>query len=158
MAEVIIERMDRRRFLIGSAASGVGLFAGYLVPGWLGVGEAATRYAPAIWYAIDRAGIVTVHIMKAEVGQHIGTAFAMMIAEELEVDWRDVRVDYPDPSREFGILLTAGSWSVAANYDDMRRYGAAGRIAMIEASRQAAQCSGRRMQRSTGLGHPSGDR
>jgi isoquinoline 1-oxidoreductase subunit beta len=124
--------MDRRRFLIGSAASGVTLFSGYVVPGWLGVGEAASRYAPAIWYAIDRAGIVTVHTMKAEVGQHIGTAFAMMIAEELAVDWRDVRIDYPDPSRDFGILLTAGSWSVAANYDDMRRYGAAGRIAMIE--------------------------
>ncbi len=126
--------MDRRRFLIGSVASGVALFAGYAVPGWVGVGEAAGRYAPAIWYIVDSAGIVTVHTMKAEVGQHIGTALAMMIAEELAVDWRNVRTDYPDPSRDFGILLTAGSWSVAANYDDMRRYGAAGRIAMIEAA------------------------
>lgn len=150
--------MDRRRFLIGSATSGVALFTGYVVPGWLGVGEAATRYAPAIWYAIDRAGIVTVHTMKAEVGQHIGTAFAMMIAEELEVDWRNVRVDYPDPSREFGILLTAGSWSVAANYDDMRRYGAAGRIAMIEGAAKrlnvaAAECSAQQgwvIHRATG--------
>jgi isoquinoline 1-oxidoreductase subunit beta len=124
--------MDRRRFLIGSAASGVGLFAGYLVPGGLSIAESAARYAPTLWYVIDRAGLVTVHVMKAELGQHIGTAFAMMIAEELAVDWRDVRIDYPDPSRDFGILLTAGSWSVAGNYDDMRRWGAAGRIAMIQ--------------------------
>jgi isoquinoline 1-oxidoreductase subunit beta len=125
--------MDRRRFLIGSTASGVGLFVGYLAPGEPRAGEAAVRYAPAIWYAIDRVGIVTVHVMKAELGQHIGTAFAMMIAEELAVDWRNVRIDYPDPTRDFGLLLTAGSWSVAADYDDMRRYGAAGRIAMIQA-------------------------
>ncbi len=125
--------MDRRRFLIGSAASGIGLFAGYLVPGGVTASAAAARYAPAIWYAIDGAGLVTVHTMKAEVGQHIGTAFAMMIAEELAVDWHDMRIDYPDPRREFGILVTAGSWSVALNYDDMRRFGAAGRIALIDA-------------------------
>jgi isoquinoline 1-oxidoreductase len=122
--------MDRRRFLIGTAVSGVGLFVGY---GAVDSSDAAVRYAPAIWYVIDRTGIVTVHVTKAEMGQHIGTALAMMIAEELAVDWRDMRIDYPDPTREFGILVTAGSWSVAANYEDMRRYGAAGRIAMIQA-------------------------
>ncbi|HEY5208901.1 MAG TPA: molybdopterin cofactor-binding domain-containing protein [Stellaceae bacterium] len=122
--------MNRRRFLIGSAASGAGLFVGYVR---VGRAEAAGTYAPSIWYVIDRTGIVTVHILKAEVGQHIGTAFAMMIAEELAADWRDMRIDYPDPARQFGILVTAGSWSIAASYDDLRRYGAAGRIALIEA-------------------------
>lgn len=125
--------MDRRRFLIGTAASGVALFAGYVVPGDVTAAEAATQYAPCIWYAIDRTGIVTLHIMKAEVGQHIGTAYAMLIAEELGVDWRNMRIDYPDPARDFGISITAGSWSIAANYDDLRRWGAAGRVAMIEA-------------------------
>jgi isoquinoline 1-oxidoreductase subunit beta len=121
--------MNRRRFLIGSAAAAV---AGH---GFLRTEAAGASaiYAPSIWYAIDRAGVVTVHILKAEVGQHIGTAFAMIVAEELEVDWRDVRIDYPDPRRDFGILVTAGSWSVALNFDDLARFGAAGRIAFIEA-------------------------
>ncbi|MGH6981349.1 MAG: molybdopterin cofactor-binding domain-containing protein, partial [Stellaceae bacterium] len=126
--------MDRRRFLIGTTASGVALFAGYIVPGGVTAAEAASRYGPCVWYVVDRTGIVTLHVLKAEVGQHIGTAFAMLIAEELGVDWRDMRIDYPDPARDFGISITAGSWSVAANYDDLRRWGAAGRGAMIEAA------------------------
>lgn len=121
--------MDRRRFLIGTAAGGAALFAGYVVT----AAEAASRYAPCVWYVIDRTGIVTLHVLKAEVGQHIGTAYAMLIAEELGVDWRDMRIDYPDPRRDFGISITAGSWSIAANYDDLRRWGSAGRAAMIEA-------------------------
>jgi len=125
--------MDRRRFLIATAASGAALFAGYVVPGGVTMVEAASRYAPCLWYVIGPTGIVTLHVLKAEVGQHIGTAFAMLIAEELGVDWRDMRIDYPDPKRDFGISITAGSWSIAANYDDMRRWGAAGRVAMIEA-------------------------
>ena len=129
--------MNRRRFLIGSAATGGGLFIGYhRVPEPVAAetGPGARLYRPTVWYAIDAGGAVTVHIAKAEVGQHIGTAFAMMIAEELEVPWANVRIDYPDPRRAFGILVTAGSWSVALNFDDMLRFGAAGRIALIEAA------------------------
>jgi isoquinoline 1-oxidoreductase subunit beta len=126
--------MDRRQFLIGSAATGTGLFVAYALTS---TASAAGLYAPTAWYVIDQVGTVTVHVMKAEVGQHIGTAMAMMIAEELEVDWGRVRLDYPDPARQFGILVTAGSWSVALDYDDMRRYGAAGRIALIEAGAKA---------------------
>ena len=127
--------MNRRRFLIGAGAAGAASFIGFGRLGAVGAASSAGGlYAPTVWYVIDRAGIVTVHVTKAEVGQHIGTAFAMMIAEELEADWRDIRLDYPDPRREYGILVTAGSWSVANNFDDMRRYGAAGRIALLEAA------------------------
>src|ERR1700733_12808462 len=122
--------MNRRRFLIGSAATGiVGCYAGMSAGGAVAGG----LYAPTAWYSIDRAGLVTVHVAKAEVGQHIGTAFAMAIAEELEVEWRNIRLDYPDPRRAFGIMVTGGSWSVALNVDDMLRAGAAGRIAFVEA-------------------------
>ena len=40
-------------------------------------------------------GITTIHVNKYEMGQHIGTAFAQIIAEELELDWKDIKIDYP---------------------------------------------------------------
>jgi isoquinoline 1-oxidoreductase beta subunit len=128
---------DRRQFLIGSIAAGAGLTAGFtVVPNLLGsAGEAlaAGNYSPTVWYTIDRGGIVTVHITKSEMGQHVGTALAQSVVEELEADWRDVRIDYPDPAERWGLMVTGGSWSVNNTFDTLSRCGAAGRIALIEA-------------------------
>ena len=46
------------------------------------------------------SGQTIMHIVKAEMGQHIGTALAQIIAEELEVDWSKVTLDYPEASVE----------------------------------------------------------
>ena len=95
---------------------------------------------------MDNAGIATVHITKAEIGQHIGTALAQAVAEELEVDWNDVRIDYPDSDPKWGLMITGGSWSVNWTFDRNSRIGASARIALIEAAAKmmgvpAAQCS-----------------
>jgi isoquinoline 1-oxidoreductase beta subunit len=128
---------DRRQFLIGSIATGAGLTFGFsALPEILGsAGEAlaAGNFSPTVWYTIDRGGIVTVHITKSEMGQHVGTALAQAVVEELEADWRDVRIDYPDPAERWGLMVTGGSWSVNNTFDTLSRCGAAGRIALIEA-------------------------
>ncbi len=46
-------------------------------------------------YTITPAGEVIVHVNKSEMGQHVGTALAQEIAEELEVEWKNMRLDYP---------------------------------------------------------------
>ena len=78
--------VDRRQFLIGTIAAGAGLTCGFsALPGILGsAGEAlaAGNFSPTVWYTIDRGGIVTVHITKSEMGQHVGTALAQTVAEE----------------------------------------------------------------------------
>ncbi len=129
--------VNRRHFLVGTAAAGAGLTFGYaLLPKVMGeAGEAiaAGNFSPTVWYTIDRGGIVTVHITKSEMGQHVGTALAQTVAEELECDWRDVRIDYPDPAEKWGLMVTGGSWSVNTSFDQLSRAGAAGRIALIEA-------------------------
>ena len=72
--------VNRRQFLIGTVAAGAGLTCGFsLLPGITGsAGEAlaAGNFSPTVWYTIDRGGIVTVHITKSEMGQHVGTALA----------------------------------------------------------------------------------
>ncbi len=90
-------------------------------------------YEPTIWCRIDGHGTVTVHIIRAEMGQHIGTALARILAEELEADWSRVRIEQVDSGRKWGEMVTGGSWSVWLSWDVLSRAGAAARIALIEA-------------------------
>ena len=65
-------------------------------------------------------------------GQHIGTALARIVAEELEADWNDVRINHVDTEAKFGLYVTGGSWSIWQNFDLMSRAGAAGRQSLIQ--------------------------
>ena len=54
-------------------------------------GSASDLFEPTIWYGIDPSGTVTVNIIRAEMGQHVGTALARIVADELEADLEKVR-------------------------------------------------------------------
>jgi isoquinoline 1-oxidoreductase beta subunit len=135
-----VSTVNRRHFLVGMAA-GAGLTCGFsLLPeltGTAGEALAAGNFSPTVWYTIDGGGLVTVHVTKAEMGQHVGTALAQAVAEELEADWKDMRVDYPDPSPALGLMITGGSWSINWTFDTLSRAGVAGRIAFIDAGAAA---------------------
>src|SRR6202023_892558 len=94
-------------------------------------------FTPSIWFTLTPDGKVTMHIVKAEMGQHIGTALAQVIAEELAVRWQDVHLDTPLESVEnfaiYGLAYTVNSGSVTTEFDRVSRAGAAGRMALIEA-------------------------
>jgi isoquinoline 1-oxidoreductase len=131
--------LNRRNFLIGTGAAGLA-FGYAAVAGVSVVGEAlaAGNFAPSIWYTIAPDGKVTVMVGKAEMGQHVSSAMAQIVADELEADWRMMNIalvendpKYNDPV--LGALITGGSWSVRMNFDPMSRAGAAGRITLIEA-------------------------
>ena len=76
---------------------------------------------------------MTVNIIRAEMGQHIGTAIARVLADELEVDWSNVRILLVDTDPKWGYMQTGGSKSVWVDFPIYSRAGAAGRIALIEA-------------------------
>src|SRR5262249_49522900 len=90
-------------------------------------------FEPTIWYSVDHDGIVTVNIIRAEMGQHIGTAIARILADELEVEWSNVRISAVDTDPKWGVMSTGGSKSVWLDFPLYSRAGAAGRIALIEA-------------------------
>ncbi|WP_136255135.1 xanthine dehydrogenase family protein molybdopterin-binding subunit [Onishia niordana] len=138
------EGFTRRGFLIGTMAgsammafglSGAAAAAsdGSANNGSASESLAAGRYEPTIWYAIAPDGTVTVHITKAEMGQHVATSLARLVAEELEADWSSIEVVYVDSDPKWGYMVTGGSWSVHHSYLPLSRAGAAGRIALIEA-------------------------
>lgn len=126
--------LSRRGFLISAAATGFTL--AFTRPGTLVSGAVAATadktFEPSIWYHIAGDGLITVNIAEAEMGQHVGTALARILAEELEADWDLIRLNYVDTEPKWGTLLTGGSWSVWHNFDLFSRAGAAGRLALIE--------------------------
>ena len=78
----------RREFLIRSAATAACAFLSIGLPalgGNIAAAQPMTGFTPSIWFTLTPDGKVTMHIVKAEMGQHIGTALAQIIAEELEV-------------------------------------------------------------------------
>src|SRR6202047_200135 len=133
----------RREFLVRSAATAAGTFLSIGLP-VLGNGtakaDAMSGFTPSIWFTLTPDGKVTMHIVKAEMGQHVGTGLAQVIAEELEVKWDDVRLDSPLESVEnfaiYGLAYTVNSASVPPEFDRLSRAGAAGRMALIEAGAQ----------------------
>ena len=130
--------IDRRSFIVGTAATG--LVIGYAAPK---IGEAlaatAANAEPSIWVAISPDGKVWVTVGKADMGQHIASTMAQLVAEELESSWKDMNIvlssndpKYNDPI--LGAQVTGGSWSTGMNFDTMCRAGAAGRLTLIKAA------------------------
>ncbi len=127
--------LSRRGFLL--AAGAAGLVMGFTAPGFTPSAAAATPGAglePTIWCAVSPTGEVTVNIIRAEMGQHIGTALARILADEMEADWDKVRIRYVDSDPKWGLMVTGGSWSVWLSWDVLRQAGAATRIALVEAA------------------------
>jgi isoquinoline 1-oxidoreductase subunit beta len=124
--------ISRRAFLVSLAGAAVTF--GFAPEEGNAEESGSSPFEPTIWYSVDRDGIVTVNIIRAEMGQHIGTAVARILADELEVDWSNVRISAVDTDPKWGVMMTGGSNSVWADFPVYSRAGAAGRIALIEAA------------------------
>src|SRR4029078_3894929 len=129
--------LDRRSFLRVSALAGGGLvIAAYLEPvGNLLArvrGRARAPLVPNAFIKIARDGTVTIIGKNPEIGQGIKTTLPMLIAEELDVDWKDVRVEQAvnDPVK-YGRQFAGGSTATPNNYDPLRRIGGVARLMLV---------------------------
>jgi hypothetical protein len=82
---------SRRGFLI--TMMGAGVMLGYARSSLAAepAHSAGELFEPTIWYGIDPSGTVTINIIRAEMGQHVGTSLGRIVAEELEADWNKVK-------------------------------------------------------------------
>src|SRR5512140_3779559 len=74
------------------------------------------EWAPNIYLKLDQDGVLTVTAFRSEMGQGIRTATAMLVAEEVDVDWGSVRIDQAKADRQYGDQQTGGSVSVSTYY------------------------------------------
>lgn len=135
-------QMTRRGFLVSMTATGVAF--GFPnassaamnpeVPDGTLITPNGQAFEPSIWYWIDADGRVNVNIIRAEMGQHVGTAIARILADELEVAWKNVHITHVDTDEKWGLMVTGGSWSIWQSWPVYRKAGAAGRTALIEAA------------------------
>ena len=136
------ERGSRREFLkVAGAASG-GLLLGFVLPAARAASPATPAPATADVNAFVRIapdGAVTLIVGKSEMGQGTHTGYAQLLAEELEVDWRRVRVENAPVAAAYNVpgtpvQFTGGSMSIASGFQAMREAGARARGMLLAAA------------------------
>ncbi len=129
--------LNRRAFLQVTALAGGGLLLGmYPKAAALAQGPPQAVLVPNDFIRIAADGIVTLTSRNTEIGQNIYNTLPMLIAEELDVDWKDVRVVRPDAHPKYGNQFTGGSSGTPGNWVAMRQMGAAGRQMIVAAAAQ----------------------
>ena len=116
------------------------------------------EWSPNIYLKVDTNGILTVTAFRSEMGQGIRTALAMLIADELDMDWSNVRIEQAPADSRYGDQMTGGSVSISGSSGPVRRAGAVARQMLVNAAAQtwevdAAQCKTARGQ----VIHPDGE-
>jgi isoquinoline 1-oxidoreductase beta subunit len=142
-------RIDRRLFLQLSALAGGGLALNlYRAPHAAAQRpDAPPDLTPQSFIHIAPDGIVTIMARASESGQGMRNMLPMLIAEELDVDWKDVRVKQAElDEKKYGTQFSGGSANTPEGWEPMRRVGAAGRQLLIAAAAQTwgvpvAECS-----------------
>jgi isoquinoline 1-oxidoreductase subunit beta len=144
--------IGRREFIKLTIGASGGLLVGLYLPVLDKHAEAASsaEFAPNAFVRIAPDESITIIVNHSEMGQGVYTTLPMILADELDADWRKVRFE-PAPvdpvynSPAFGMQATGGSTSTWSSFDPMRKAGAAARTMLIAAAAEqwkveAAQC------------------
>jgi isoquinoline 1-oxidoreductase beta subunit len=141
MKKTTSNTLDRREFLQVTALAGGGVLIGMYAPAFA---QQPGRGGPAIPWSLAPNAYITVHpdntfsiiAKNPETGQGIRAALPMIIADEFDVDWSQVKIQQADLDPKFGPQIEGGSRAIPTNYDPMRQVGAGGRLMMVTAAAQ----------------------
>jgi isoquinoline 1-oxidoreductase subunit beta len=142
MNKHVSPKLNRRAFVIGTAAAGAGLTLGLDIPFGGPTVVRAADGSPEInaWVVIRPDDTVVIRIARSEMGQGTLTGLAQLVAEELECDWSKVTTEFPTPGqsvarkRAWGDFSTGGSRGIRTSNEYVRKGGAAARIMLVQAA------------------------
>src|SRR5271166_4217755 len=124
--------LSRREFVAAGIAAGTGLVIGFYLPHKSGSQQEV--FSPNAYLRITPDNKVTIVVARSEMGQGVRTALPMILAEELEADWKQIEIEQAGASTLFGDQTTGGSASIRTTWDPMRKAGAAAREMLISAA------------------------
>src|ERR1700755_2857269 len=146
--------LNRRSFVIGTAAVGTGLAIGFDLPQGGPTVVRAADGSPEInvWVVIRPDATTVIRIARSEMGQGTLTGLAQLVAKELECDWSKVTTEYPTPGqsvarkRAWGDFSTGGSRGIRESNEYVRKAGASARMMLLQAAANewkvpVAECS-----------------
>ena len=124
--------LSRREFVAVGVAAGAGLVVGFYLPHAGRAGKGV--FSPNAYLRITPDNKVTIVVARSEMGQGVRTALPMILAEELEADWKQIEIEQAGASTLYGDQGTGGSASIKSTWDPMRKAGAAAREMLISAA------------------------
>ena len=136
-------KVTRREFLKGSVAGGLSVAISATPFGYTIVNAAEKKtdagFDPNVWVRITPDNRITITIGNSEMGQGVLTAQSMIIADELEADWKQIRIEQGGARDGFkspilGSQITVGSGSLRGFYQPLRKAGAAARAMLVKAA------------------------
>lgn len=153
-----LENVSRRGFLKGMLSTGALVLGVHLLPRGASAAEPISlgsthadraKLHPGAFVGIDSDGTVYIVAHRSEMGTGIRTSLPLVVADELDADWKRVKVEQAIGDWRYGEQDTDGSHSIRDFFDVMRQAGGAARLMLIEAA--AAQWKVRPGECETGL-------
>ena len=133
-------KLSRRHVL--KSVSAAGLLLSFSVASKAGAASGLTPTPLNAYVRIAPNGIVTIVAKNPEMGQGVMTSMPMIIAEELDVDWRNVRIEQADNNPAlYGLQWAAGSTATPMHWNSLRRVGAAAREMLVTAAARNWKCA-----------------
>src|SRR5450756_3060948 len=132
-------KLDRRSFLVSTAATAGAFSFGFHIPSASAQAQSAVPEINA-WVVVKPDDTVVIRIARSEMGQGTLTGLSQLVAEELDCNWAKVTTEYPTPgqslarNRVWGSFSTGGSQGIRQSNDYVRRGGATARMMLIPVS------------------------
>lgn len=137
--------VSRRSFLKTGASLGTGLLISFMIPAHAGRKKLLIKegddvaFAPNAFLRIGSDNTIKVLLAHAEMGQGIWTTLTMMIAEELDADWKTITIEHAPPGKEYfhtamPMQITGGSTTTWSEFERYRKAGATARLLLVQAA------------------------
>ncbi len=131
--------IDRRQFLKMGSMAGGSLMLGFVLPSGTarasGTAADCEYFQPNAILRIDKQGNITIYVGRQEMGQGVNTSLPMIVADEMDADWKKVKAEIaPYGTLPNGAHDTGGSQSVLTDFNELRKAGAVAKAMLIAAA------------------------